>query len=400
MGDAGAANRGGRRAGARARLAVTAAALTVVPSLAGLIAAGPLDSHPGAGSTVPVAAPEAADRLPDPSSEDNATEDSLPVDGLPTLAQTPLDTSALASGATTGRGSPQGTGNTAATPGTVEQRGAAALALIDYPWQRTGYSVAFGGPNEGLMGLTEGGRKLITIYVRPGQSARSIAWVLAHEIGHAVDFTMTTDAERAAYRRIRGLDDRPWYPTCRGCSDYTSPAGDWAETFAAWLLGDGPFASQVGSRPTAAQLNALTPLFAADAAAVAPPTTRPPAATTTTRVAALPAAKPTVTVPPSTSPRPRPGTPTTRRSTPTPTRPSPPTTTTNPPSTATTNPPTTATTRPPTTTTRPWSTTTTRPATTTTRPSSSTTTGPPTTTTAPRATTTTEPPPSTTTTTA
>ena len=90
--------------------------------------------------------------------------------------------------------------------------------------------------------------------------------MLGHEIGHAVDFTMTTDAERAEYRRIRGLDDRAWYPSCNGCSDYASPVGDWAETFAFWLLGDGSFASQLALKPTAAQLTALTPIFTANAA--------------------------------------------------------------------------------------------------------------------------------------
>jgi len=87
---------------------------------------------------------------------------------------------------------------------------------------------------------------------------------------------MTTDAERADYRRIRGLDDRPWYPGCSGCSDYASPVGDWAETFAYRLLGEGSFASTPASRPTAAQLTALTPIFTANAAA-------PPSTTTTTR---------------------------------------------------------------------------------------------------------------------
>jgi hypothetical protein len=164
---------------------------------------------------------------------------------------------------------------TTTAPGTIESRGAAALALIDYPWQRTGYSITFAGPNDNLLGLTDPSRTRITIYLRPTQTTNDVARVIAHEIGHAVDFTMTTDAERADYRRIRGLDNRPWYPNCGSCADYAFPVGDWAETFAYWLLGNGSFNSRLAGRPTAAQLAALEPIFTAD-----PPA---PPSTTTTR---------------------------------------------------------------------------------------------------------------------
>ena len=170
--------------------------------------------------------------------------------------------------------------------GTVESRGAAALALIDYPWPRTGYAIVFAGPNDNLLGLTEPSRKRITVYLRPTQSTTDVARIIGHEIGHAVDFTMTSDAERADYRRIRGLDDRAWYP-CGSCPDYASPAGDWAETFAYWLLGNGSFNSQLAGKPTSAQLTALTPIFTADTPATS--------TTTTTRLSTAPAPKPATT---------------------------------------------------------------------------------------------------------
>jgi hypothetical protein len=182
------------------------------------------------------------------------------------------------------RTSPKPTTTTTA-PGTIESRGAAAMALIDYPWRRTGYSIAFSGPNDKLLGLTDPSHERITIYLRPSQSTGDIAHVLGHEIAHAVDFTMTTDTERAEYRRIRGLDDRPWYPTCGLCPDYTSPVGDWAETFAYWLLG-GTFNSQLAGRPSPAQLAALKPIFTADAAVT-------PTTTTTGPPVTSPAPKPT-----------------------------------------------------------------------------------------------------------
>ena len=200
--------------------------------------------------------------------------------------------------ATTGRPArtaPKPTTTTTA-PGTVQSRGATALALIEYPWQRTGYSIAFTGPNDNLLGLTEPSRKQITIYLRPTQSTSDITHILRHEIAHAVDFTMTSDAERAEYRRIRGLGDRPWYPTCGLCPDYAFPVGDWAESFAYWLLG-GSFNSQLAGKPTPAQLAALKPLFTADAP-VAPTTTTTtrPSATST---APKPMTTPTTTASPS-----------------------------------------------------------------------------------------------------
>jgi hypothetical protein len=176
---------------------------------------------------------------------------------------------------------------TTTAPGTIESRGAAALARINYPWQRTGYAIVFAGPNPNLLGLTEPSTKQITIYLRPTQSTDDITHVVGHEIAHAVDFTMTTDAERAEYRRIRGLDkNMSWYPTCGLCADYRFPVGDWAETFSYWLLG-GSFNSQLAGKPTPAQLAALKPLFNADPA--------PAPTTTTTRPPTSPAPKPTTT---------------------------------------------------------------------------------------------------------
>jgi hypothetical protein len=281
-----------------------------------------------------------------------------PVGGVATVAEAPITSTTVAgakAAATRPRSTVAATTPTTVPTGTVEERGAAALALINYPWPRTGFSIAFTGPNSGLLGLTDPNSKRITIYIRPTQSTRDIARVLGHEIGHSVDFTMTTDAERADYRRIRGLDTRPWYPDCSGCSDYASPVGDWAETFAYWLLGDGTFASQLAPKPTAAQLTALTPLFTADPAAVTTTTTtRTPTVTTATTA-------PRSTAPRSTTPRytyPRSTTPTTR--------PTSTTTTTRPTSTTTTTKPTSTTT---TTTTRPTTTTTTNPGTGSTSPS-------------------------------
>ena len=147
----------------------------------------------------------------------------------------------------------------AAPPTTIAERGAAALALIRYPWEATGYGIVFAGPREGYLGLTSSGTMTITIHIRPGQSIEDIARVLGHEIGHALDLTSTTDQERAHFRAVRGLDERAWYP-CSACSDYESPAGDFAEVFTWWVLGPGRFRSTRAPAPADVQLAALDPV--------------------------------------------------------------------------------------------------------------------------------------------
>ncbi|HVM10261.1 MAG TPA: hypothetical protein VM345_17485 [Acidimicrobiales bacterium] len=142
-----------------------------------------------------------------------------------------------------------------------EERGREAMAFISYPVDRVGYRISFVGPRNGYLGLTSTTAKTITIYVRPTQTTLEIAKIVAHELGHAVDVEFTDDGERALYRQIRGIDGRSWYPTCSGCTDYSSVAGDFAEVFARWLLGDVSFVSTVTAAPTAAQLAALGPIF-------------------------------------------------------------------------------------------------------------------------------------------
>jgi hypothetical protein len=148
---------------------------------------------------------------------------------------------------------------------TVQQRGEAALALIGYPWQSLGYAIEFDGDRAGLLGETNEGTQVISIYVRARESRDTLARTIAHEIGHALDFTRTTDAERAAFIAIRGYDASiATWSGCNECNDFATAAGDWAETFQYWLLGDGQFLSQMGPKPSAEQLAQLGSLFAPD----------------------------------------------------------------------------------------------------------------------------------------
>jgi hypothetical protein len=152
--------------------------------------------------------------------------------------------------------------NTTSTdPPNPADRVTQALARIAYPWQRLGYRIVFMGPQPGIWGRTSP-RSLATIevYVRPDESVDMLAHVLAHEIGHAVDLVYNNDQRRSVWLQVRGISPRPWF-TCSMCQDFSTPAGDFAETFSFWQLHD--FSrSQLAPAPSPAELNQLSALFA------------------------------------------------------------------------------------------------------------------------------------------
>ncbi|MDP9072522.1 MAG: hypothetical protein M3N68_14805 [Actinomycetota bacterium] len=141
-------------------------------------------------------------------------------------------------------------------------RAVEVLGGLDYPWQRLGFSIVFLAPRRGVLGAAFLEERRIEIYVRPEQEKLELAHVIAHEIGHAVDFTYGTSARRAEWMRLRGLDPAwPW-PACPGCPDYATPAGDFAEVFAYWLAGpDSGFKGRLAGPPLPADLEVLTPFF-------------------------------------------------------------------------------------------------------------------------------------------
>jgi hypothetical protein len=149
----------------------------------------------------------------------------------------------------------------AAVVETAAQRGQRVLASLHYDWQALGYRFVFLPGQKGLLGMTSGADKTVTIYVRSTQSDLILAHTIAHELGHVLDFTRGTADRRSAYLRIRGLNPNLAWFGCSGCTDYATPAGDWAEVFAYYLAGPGDFRSQMQSAPTAGQLLQLGALF-------------------------------------------------------------------------------------------------------------------------------------------
>jgi len=115
-------------------------------------------------------------------------------------------------------------------------KGAAALQLISYPWQDLDYDLVFLPAVDNLRGLTYPYERRIEIYVRAGDTPESLAHVVAHEIGHAVDVSLNSGPRRIQWLEARGLDaDYRWWPAS-GRSDFATGAGDFAECFAVWQV--------------------------------------------------------------------------------------------------------------------------------------------------------------------
>ncbi len=168
-----------------------------------------------------------------------------------------------ASGAAIGSATSVATATETSTePSGVEARGQAALDTISYPWEDllTDWTVVFLPEERGLYGLTKVPDRRIEIYVRDDQSIELLAHVVAHEIGHAVDVTFNTGPDRRLWEETRNLT-APWWPDS-GATDFSTGAGDFAESFASWQVGDGSFRSELGPPPTADQIQLLAQLAA------------------------------------------------------------------------------------------------------------------------------------------
>lgn len=145
----------------------------------------------------------------------------------------------------------------------INKQGRAALDTISYPWRELlpGWTINFLPEKDGLYGLTIVPEKRIEIYVREDQSTTFLAHVLAHELGHAVDVTLNTGPDRRSWEAVRGIDSDPWWPGS-GATDFSTGAGDFAESFAAWQVGTQSFRSKLAGAPSAEQIELLAELSA------------------------------------------------------------------------------------------------------------------------------------------
>ena len=143
--------------------------------------------------------------------------------------------------------------------GTPAEKGEAALPRLSYPWQNLGYTVQFLPGRSGILGMTYPDERRIEVYVRECQSVDSVAHVFGHEIGHAVDDRFNDAGRRQEWKRIRGFEAE-WY-TCRGCSDYRTGSGDFAEVFSLLKAPPDRFRSAVAGPPSPEQAGQLERFF-------------------------------------------------------------------------------------------------------------------------------------------
>ena len=150
---------------------------------------------------------------------------------------------------------------TSSTPATnawtARDRGERALASYSYNWQAglPGWEISFHPGRQGVLGYTFVQEQRIEVYVRSAMSDALLAHVVAHELGHAIDVTLNSGDDRRRWQEQRAIDEKAWWPG-NGATDFSTGAGDFAESFASWQVGDASFRSNLGDPPTDAD-NAL-----------------------------------------------------------------------------------------------------------------------------------------------
>jgi hypothetical protein len=139
------------------------------------------------------------------------------------------------------------------------------LEMLQIPYESLGYEIVFMPPRAGYRAMTIPARHRIEVYARPQDDPELLAYDIAHELGHVVDVTYNTAETRKEWMKLRGIDpSTPWFG-CNRCSDYSTPAGDFAETFALVLRGPKYYRSKMAPRPTTPeQIRAIAEFFPAE----------------------------------------------------------------------------------------------------------------------------------------
>jgi hypothetical protein len=147
--------------------------------------------------------------------------------------------------------------------GWQQRRGQAALAALGPAATGSGFAVEFAAARSDYLGLAHLQRRVVEIFVRDcgAQSDELLRHVVAHELGHAYDTARLSDGAREAWKAARGIPaSLPWYG-CSGCTDFATPAGDFAEVYAQWLRGAGRNRSQLADAPGPTELSRLAVQF-------------------------------------------------------------------------------------------------------------------------------------------
>ena len=157
---------------------------------------------------------------------------------------------------------PSTSGDVCSGSGWQARRGSRALASLRHSTP-AGVSVSFQGARSGYLGLTYPAQHHVDMFVR---SCSSESWtllrhVMAHEMGHAYDAAHMTAASRAAYMAMRGIPaGTPWFG-CAYCTDFATPAGDFAETYSQWQRGSSDSRTRMAPMPGSAALARIGAAF-------------------------------------------------------------------------------------------------------------------------------------------
>lgn len=146
--------------------------------------------------------------------------------------------------------------------GWEQRRGSAALASLLRPSDARRYRVEFRPGRADVLGLAHLPERRVEIFVRSCsvQSDSLLRHVIAHEIGHLVDAD-TMPALRTEWLRTRGISSSmPWFG-CNLCSDFATPAGDFAEVYAQWQRSASDNLSELAPAPSSAALAELAARF-------------------------------------------------------------------------------------------------------------------------------------------
>jgi hypothetical protein len=144
-----------------------------------------------------------------------------------------------------------------------EKRGQRALSTLKDTGQRSGVTVSFKPAKSGYLGLTYPSRRHVDVFVRScsSESASLLRHVVSHEMGHAYDAAHMTPALRDAYKKMRGIPaGTPWFG-CSYCTDFSTPAGDFAETYSQWQRGSADSRTKIAPMPSAGRLAAIAAAF-------------------------------------------------------------------------------------------------------------------------------------------
>jgi hypothetical protein len=123
--------------------------------------------------------------------------------------------------------------------------------------------VEFAPGRTGYLGLTHLAERRIEIFVRScdAESDELLRHVIAHELGHGFDTAHLDAATRRAWQAARGIPlSTPWYG-CSGCTDFATPAGDFAEVYAQWARGATTNRSELAGDVPPAELARLAEKF-------------------------------------------------------------------------------------------------------------------------------------------